>query len=371
MRIRRSWRSAFTLIELLVVIAVIAVLIGLLLPAVQKVREAAARMKCSNNLKQIGLGLHNYHDANNTLPPGDFCAKNPNPATYGIYYNGHTFAALLLPYIEQNNIYTRMDWNSPGYAFTNWMPGPPGGSGGANTVGFVYPNFPLVTSVVKIFLCPSSNVSPTYNLDGTPNSSSPWAGQIQAPGYGYDALAILEYKGIMGSDRQGQLRSTLGVLYRDSKVALPQITDGTSNTMALGEQSGLTQGQKLNPYGGCGWNSSPWDMGCIDDLTAYDGTGTLYHPDWTYFLRSVWYPINAPYFYWQDGSAGDVRIDPTNPNIPIVNTMAASSLKSNHPGGINILLCDGSVHFISNTIDLITLKALADRSDGVVFNSPF
>jgi prepilin-type N-terminal cleavage/methylation domain-containing protein/prepilin-type processing-associated H-X9-DG protein len=361
MRIRWSWRSAFTLIELLVVIAIIAVLIGLLLPAVQKVREAAARMSCMNNLKQLGLALHNYHDANGTLPPGDFCSKNP-PAQYGTTYNGHTFLALLLPYIEQGNIYTKMDWTTPGYAFTNW-------NSQADTKGFVYPDFPLVTTIIKTFLCPSSNVSPMYNLDGTSSSSSPGGGQVQWYGYGYNALAITEYKGIMGSGRQNQIRSTLGVLYRDSKVSLPQIPDGTSNTMAIGEQSGLTQGQKLNPWGGCGWNSSPWDMGCVDD---FNPDGSLQAGgDYQYFLRSVWYPVNGPYYYYEKDPAGDVRQDPSNPNIPIVLTMARSSLKSNHTGGVNILLCDGSVHFISSSTDLTTLWALADRADGVVFTSPF
>jgi prepilin-type N-terminal cleavage/methylation domain-containing protein/prepilin-type processing-associated H-X9-DG protein len=359
MRIRWSWRSAFTLIELLVVIAIIAVLIGLLLPAVQKVREAAARMSCMNNLKQLGLALHNYHDANGSLPPGDFCAKNPSPGY--THYSGHTFAALLLPYIEQNNIYSKMDWTSSGYCFTNWNPVTK-----KDAPGFNDPNFYLVSTVIKTYVCPSSSVSPTYNLDGTPTSGS---GAIAYPGYGYNALAILEYKGIMGSDRSGQIRSTQGVLYRDSKVKLPEISDGTSNTMAVGEQSGLTQGQRLNPWGGCGWNSSPWDMGCIDD---FDSSGNLSAGgDWQYFLRSVWYPPNGPYYYFEKNQAGDVRQDPNNPNIPIVNTMARASLKSNHTGGLNILLCDGSVHFISSSIDIIAYKALADRADGVVFTSPF
>jgi len=322
----------------LVVIAIIAVLIGLLLPAVQKVREAAARMSCQNNLKQIGLALHNYHDTNSVLPPGDFCSKNPITRTY---YNGHTWAALILPYIEQGNIYNQINWNSPGYCYI--MSGVPD------------PNFYAVSNVIKTYLCPSSNVSPTYNLTGTPNDGS--SGSLTQSGF--NNLATLEYVGISGSDRQNQIRSTLGTFYRDSKVKITDITDGTSNTMVIGESSGVTQGQRLNPWGGCGYNTVQWDKGCVEDGV----------PDWDYLHRTIWYPPNAPYFYWENGVT-DVRTS-QSPSSALVNTMARGSLKSNHAGGINILLGDGSVHFISQSIDLFAYKALADRSDGVVFTSPF
>src|ERR1700737_1514161 len=107
---RRKTRPGFTLIELLVVIAIIAILIGLLLPAVQKVREAAARLQCTNNLKQIGLGLHNYHDANRSFPPG-YLASGPYSDGFTDTAPGWGWAAFLLPYIEQDNLHRQINFN--------------------------------------------------------------------------------------------------------------------------------------------------------------------------------------------------------------------------------------------------------------------
>src|SRR5262245_46791370 len=132
---RRS--AAFTLIELLVVIAIIAILIGLLLPAVQKVREAAARLSCSNNLKQIGLAYHNYHDANKKLPPG-YIADQTKPAGWGLF---------LLPYIEQDNLFKQYNWTAP-FFYVN--------------TAFGINNQAVVNTRLAIFQCPSAPTREVY-----------------------------------------------------------------------------------------------------------------------------------------------------------------------------------------------------------------
>ncbi|HEY1192369.1 MAG TPA: DUF1559 domain-containing protein [Gemmata sp.] len=210
---RAPARRGFTLIELLVVIAIIAILIGLLLPAVQKVREAAARMKCSNNLKQIGLALHNYHDANIALPAG--------------YYNSGTFLFTgwqlqLLPYLEQSAL-----WNqsatylqaNPGYTDTN--------------------AFPAAGFVMSGFVCPSNTRPATVTNGNT-------------------IFALTSYLGCAGTTSNGPV-SADGVLYLNSKVRLTDITDGTSNTASVGERpctGDLYVGWGFSPYG---WGAGDGD----------------------------------------------------------------------------------------------------------------
>jgi prepilin-type processing-associated H-X9-DG protein/prepilin-type N-terminal cleavage/methylation domain-containing protein len=232
----RSSSRAFTLIELLVVIAIIAVLVGLLLPAVQKVREAANRLSCDNNLKQIGLALHNYHDAAQCFPPA-YHSTLP-------YYDGFTdtapgwgWAAYLLPYVEQGNLYHQIDFTQP------------------------ITSEPLPAQVfVKTYLCPSDEYAqaPFAVLDGFGNTLL-----LAAPA---------SYAACVGGDESDTSAPTgKGVFYRNSETRMADITDGTSNTILAGDKSfcfangiwaGVVQGgtcarglSNTNP--GTGWGLAP------------------------------------------------------------------------------------------------------------------
>jgi prepilin-type N-terminal cleavage/methylation domain-containing protein/prepilin-type processing-associated H-X9-DG protein len=192
----RAPRSGFTLIELLVVIAIIAILIGLLLPAVQKIREAANRMKCSNNLKQQVLGLHNYHDTTGTLPPA-YSAPGVEA--------GWGWTSLILPYVEQNNLYTQLKVAS--VKFGN----PPASPTTAAQV-------PLGQTKLSVFRCPS-DTGPDLN----PNR---WNFGLS----NYRAVAgPITYPLFFADQDMG------GVMYQNSAVRLTDITDGTSGTLAVGE----------------------------------------------------------------------------------------------------------------------------------------
>jgi prepilin-type N-terminal cleavage/methylation domain-containing protein/prepilin-type processing-associated H-X9-DG protein len=195
-----SPRPAFTLIELLVVIAIIAVLIGLLLPAVQKVREAASRMSCQNNLKQLGLAFHAYHDANRALPPG-YTAS-------GTYVNGTTdttpgwaWGAYILPYLEQGNLYYQYNLGSP------------------------VQNVPAAQTVVTTFLCPS-DIAPTVPFAVTDAS---WNTVGLAPPSSYAACC--------GGGVSTTAATGNGCFYRNSAVRLTDILDGTTNTIFVEERA--------------------------------------------------------------------------------------------------------------------------------------
>jgi len=326
-------RRGFTLIELLVVIAIIAILIGLLLPAVQKVREAAARMSCSNNLKQLGLALHNYHDQNNKLPPG--CATDAAPYGTGGGW-GSSWKVFILPYIEQGNIYVKWTFNgSSGYTNAN--------------------NMPLVHQInIKTYRCPSSPIADFY-------ASSNNAGSIQM---------MTSYTGVAGSaaeptvqtnvgccDGSGNINAAGGVLFNHSSVTLVGITDGTSNTIIVGEQSDHVRNSSGAPVPGAytamtSQGPHGWTMG-----SGNANVGTAY-AERTFNVTTVRWQINQRGLCTTgtDGAGNGVNQN-TGTNIPF---------SSGHSGGANMLFGDGSVKFMQNATALTTLQWLCTRAGGEV-----
>jgi prepilin-type processing-associated H-X9-DG protein/prepilin-type N-terminal cleavage/methylation domain-containing protein len=305
-RAARCRPYAFTLIELLVVIAIIGVLIALLLPAVQKVREAANRMKCANNLKQLGIALHHYHDANGSFPAGQ--VENPKK---------HVWTAFLLPYIEQANLYH-------GYSFAvHW---------------YEPPNDALVIVPLKITQCPSAGPD-RFEDPGNPADQRS----------GVDVAAACSDYGAIGNVDSALVPDFIpgplppkpnGVLADQFYTRFADITDGTSQTMMVGEIAGrpvhYVVGGRVIPYDpsdphpvyGAGW--ADWDNGFQIHGASPDGL--------------------------------------TQPGPCTINCTNNKGIYSFHPGGANVLFADGSVRFLRESINIVTLAALATRNGGEVIN---
>ncbi len=247
MRSRLFPRAGFTLIELLVVIAIIAILIGLLLPAVQQVREAAARMKCSNNLKQIGLGLHNFHDTTGSFPPactggtfGTITAPTGQGGSIG-------YAVYILPYVEQDALFQKMN---PAVAYTT------------------APNDAYLFTRLAGYLCPSGEVEDTGNVAG---KGQHYPAVLGAKGTNPQSGAAYPLVTTLTTIHGGV--ATNGILSLQSRTKLTGITDGASNTLMVGEMSFKTA-NCYRPWGR-GWDSeaTPAGKNVLNPInsTPYDG----------------------------------------------------------------------------------------------------
>lgn len=329
-------RFAFTLVELLVVIAIIGILIALLLPAVQAAREAARRAQCSNNLKQLGLGVHNYHDTFNVFPPA-VMVPDGNAQI-------HTATAFvrLLPFIEQLPLYRQLSDVGFGSATSYYL-----GSGSTNTALIRK----ILTDVkIPAYRCPSSPLPETRPV------SSTYPVEIMVPSY----VLIAGSNTHSSTDTHGcnSAHHSAGGLFPGNVVySFRDIIDGSSNTLAVSEQSNWVTGiatENRTAFGGSGsWMGLtnpriPKGVGTWSSTGSHDvnyaNTDTRCFANTT--IRQTPNPTSTA--NWQKHSGC---------NTP---------LTSAHPGGVQGLLADGSVRFISDTIDLDNLKHLADKDDGHV-----
>ena len=319
----RARQRGFTLIELLVVIAIIAILIALLLPAVQQAREAARRTQCKNNMKQLGLALHNYLDTNLTFPIGaqnTVCKAN--------------WKVGILPFIDQANVYNKVNFS---HQLCSQC-------GATSTYGFFTgDNAFLRKFTMEIFKCPSSAMNATEPA---------WCN--------FEETQIHDYIGVMGVAPDPAARTNMcspetgygiycrnGLLVPHENFKIRDVTDGTSNTLLVAEQSGrvptlsFAGGDVRGSYHG-GWGGLNASFVKMNAFTATDlpyGGGT----------KTLRYPLNSK-------TAGQGATSAYMANVP---------LNSFHVGGIHALLADGSVRFLSENMDFLNLAKLVARDDGL------
>jgi prepilin-type N-terminal cleavage/methylation domain-containing protein/prepilin-type processing-associated H-X9-DG protein len=313
-RLPRSERRGFTLIELLVVIAIIAILIGLLLPAVQKVREAAARIKCKNNLKQLGLAAHIYHGDAGQFPTG----ARPSVVVSGVPTLGTNVWVELLPHFEQDNLRRKWDFID-------------------NRNNVVGGRDALQAQVIKVLLCPSDRLDPVWELTA-------YYPVLPLPAWSFGFYGMSSYGGNAG--KRSVLTPRLskdGVIYVGSNVSVKDVLDGSSNTLLFGER--------------------------LHDDPEYELQRLSVWPDG---------PPMAGWGRWgfvaNQGASGNVSLStpaPINYRVPAGGNFSAledraCTYGSGHPGGANFAFADGSVRFLRDGTPLQTLQALSTRAGAEV-----
>ena len=331
-RFALSRRLGFTLIELLVVIAIIAVLIALLLPAVQAAREAARRIQCTNNLKQLALAASNYHDVNGSYPGGSY-SPLVKPATWHFAQNFSCFVRML-PYTEQSATYNAVNFS--------------------NNYGS-YTNVTIAGVRLSTLTCPSdtANTPALLRNASSPSGTVPgWNfGVNNSPDQPPDSVflqAYSSYAGSMGTfpvtyqqsfNSPAELNQINGVIYNESTVPISAITDGTSNTFLFGEHA-RTNLMTYDP--GFAMSDGQWNSG-----RPYD---TMF---------AAWYPPNVGLSGGADGTAAAI----------VSGGFYPYSATSQHPGGVNMAFCDGSVRFIKNSISSWSFNPATNNPLGVTLTN--